>query len=150
MSTPTPVPPYGAETQVCPECGCRNVQRYVWAEVNTGSFAGDVDPDEFYCPDCDEAGRDQPTAVVPLEDWLAGRAQPGVPAMDPLALEGWLQTAIEFARDHDDDCPHERVEVTTFSDVGILSGNRGLVLRFEDGSEFQVSIVQSQAARGDR
>lgn len=34
--------------------------------------------------------------------------------------------------------------VTTFENEGVLTGNEGVVLRFADGSEFQVSIVQSR------
>ena len=33
--------------------------------------------------------------------------------------------------------------IRTFADAGVLSDNAGLVIRLGDGSEFQVSIVQS-------
>lgn len=35
------------------------------------------------------------------------------------------------------------VSVTTFADAGVMTYNRGLVLRLGDGSEFQITIVQS-------
>ena len=34
--------------------------------------------------------------------------------------------------------------VSTFDGVGLMTSNRGLVLRMADGSEFQVSIVRSR------
>ena len=38
--------------------------------------------------------------------------------------------------------------VRTFADVGVLTGNRGVVVTMKDGSEFQLTIVQSRQARG--
>jgi hypothetical protein len=35
-------------------------------------------------------------------------------------------------------------EISTFDEVGMLSNNTGLVIATEDGSEFQVTIVQSK------
>ena len=32
----------------------------------------------------------------------------------------------------------------SFEDGGILTWNRGVILRFEDGTEFQLTIVQSK------
>ena len=32
----------------------------------------------------------------------------------------------------------------TFEDMGIMTRNKGVVIRFEDGSEFQVTIVRSR------
>ena len=34
-------------------------------------------------------------------------------------------------------------EVTTFRDAGVLTDNRGLVLAFPNGQEFQITIVES-------
>ena len=42
----------------------------------------------------------------------------------------------------DDDCPIKKVR--SFSEAGVLTGNEGLVLSLEDGSEFQLTIVQSK------
>ena len=43
----------------------------------------------------------------------------------------------------------EQVEqIRTFEDSGVLTRNRGLVITMNDGSEFQVTIVQSRNARG--
>ena len=38
--------------------------------------------------------------------------------------------------------------VRTFEDVGVLTGDRGVVVTLTDGSEFQLTIVMSRAARG--
>ena len=38
--------------------------------------------------------------------------------------------------------------VDTFENAGILTRNRGLVIRLRNGAEFQVTIVQSQEAEG--
>jgi hypothetical protein len=39
-------------------------------------------------------------------------------------------------------------QVDTFEHAGILTRNRGLVVRLRNGAEFQVEIVQSQEADG--
>jgi len=38
-------------------------------------------------------------------------------------------------------------QISSFQEAGICSGNKGLVITMEDGSEFQVTIVQSREAR---
>lgn len=42
----------------------------------------------------------------------------------------------------EDDCPIKRVH--SFAEAGLMTGNEGLVLSLEDGSEFQLTIVQSR------
>ena len=52
--------------------------------------------------------------------------------------------------DYPDDLPEELSAVSharTFEDVGVLTNSAGLVLRMTDGSEFQITIVQSRQAR---
>ena len=49
-------------------------------------------------------------------------------------LYGFLQRLVDVA---------ELGKVRTFEDAGLLTGNRGVVVRMVDGSEFQISIVQS-------
>ena len=39
--------------------------------------------------------------------------------------------------------PEDDVEVRTYEDAGVLTHNKGLVLRLPDGSEFQVTVVKS-------
>lgn len=51
-----------------------------------------------------------------------------------------LRDALEFAFEEETfpvDCAR------TFEESGVLTGNRGLVVRLEDGSEFQLTVVQS-------
>ena len=38
--------------------------------------------------------------------------------------------------------------VETFEEVGILTNDAGLVVTMKDGSEFQLTVVQSRRARG--
>jgi len=39
------------------------------------------------------------------------------------------------------------VSVVTFADSGVMTGNAGVVVTLHDGSEFQVSVVQSKGGR---
>ena len=41
----------------------------------------------------------------------------------------------------------QHVQVRSFRDEGVLTSNAGIVVTLEDGSEFQVTIVQSERAR---
>ena len=45
--------------------------------------------------------------------------------------------------------PLAGMDVHTFAEQGILTQNRGLVLRFPDGAEFQLTLVQSVRAERD-
>ncbi len=38
----------------------------------------------------------------------------------------------------------ELIRVESFADSGVLTDNDGLVLRFRDGSEWQLSLIQSR------
>jgi hypothetical protein len=42
------------------------------------------------------------------------------------------------------DALRELIRVESFADAGVLTDNDGLVLRFRDGSEWQLSLVQSR------
>lgn len=42
----------------------------------------------------------------------------------------------------------EIAECATFADRGLMTSNRGLVLTLADGSEFQLTVVQSRGAKG--
>ena len=37
----------------------------------------------------------------------------------------------------------ESIDIRSFEDVGLLTSNEGLVVRFDDGTEAQVTIVRS-------
>ena len=45
----------------------------------------------------------------------------------------------ELMADHD-----QILRVQTFEAAGVLTTNNGLVIRTEDGSEFQITIIQSR------
>jgi hypothetical protein len=69
--------------------------------------------------------------------------------MERVLLE--LFEEVSWIEEDDDEmtvaAPRELVgleEAGTFASHGLLSGNRGLVLRLADGSEFQITIVQSR------
>ncbi len=59
--------------------------------------------------------------------------------MNEAEFQEWLQEAIEDFTSPLDDSPR----VKSFSSAGVLTRNAGLVVRFSDGTEFQVTIVQS-------
>jgi len=54
--------------------------------------------------------------------------------------EATMQETIADALYEQDDIASAR----TFEDVGVLTLNAGLVVRTSDGSEFQITIVQSR------
>jgi hypothetical protein len=58
-------------------------------------------------------------------------------------MEDLIRTAIEH---EDEGCGTESEVkgVSTFDESGMLTRNNGLVVRIKDGSEFQVTIVQSE------
>jgi hypothetical protein len=69
--------------------------------------------------------------------------------MDEQQMEdGLVNCVTEFWPDYreDDNDTTEPVpsSVRTFSSLGILTKNKGLVVRMSDGSEFQLTIVQSK------
>lgn len=60
--------------------------------------------------------------------------------MNEKQMEAWLSEAIiELANEET-----KVVRVSTYDDVGMLTMNKGLVVRFKDGDEFQICIVQSE------
>lgn len=57
---------------------------------------------------------------------------------------------VEFIRqllDSTDEIGVARLD--TFEEAGMLTHNEGLVLRLDDGSEFQITVVQSAGAEDD-
>lgn len=64
------------------------------------------------------------------------------PRMDDEKVEDLVRFLLE---DHDTDDWEATVNrVETFSDAGVLTTNRGLVVAFADGSEFQLTIARSR------
>jgi len=68
--------------------------------------------------------------------------------MNEERFESLLATMLEEHADLDENDDDVVVaEVVTFRDAGVLTYDRGLVVRMVDGSEFQVTLVQSRGAR---
>ena len=76
--------------------------------------------------------------------------------MTEKTLETALHILLEMIAAYDDENagdfeeemrPFRDCAVDTYERAGILTNNRGLVVRMTDGSEFQVTIVQSRASR---
>jgi len=59
--------------------------------------------------------------------------------MNEIEMETMLYETLQ-----DEDMVPEVASVRTFEEAGVLAGNRGVVVRCTDGSEFQVTIVQSR------
>lgn len=55
-------------------------------------------------------------------------------------IEAWQGPMV--SEDGEKESDVERTE--TFQEAGMLSNNKGLIVRLEDGSEFQITIVRSR------
>lgn len=65
--------------------------------------------------------------------------------MTPREFEKWLAEAINAeAAEQADEGEDPIRAVDTYEEAGILTSDRGLVVRFEDGSEIQVTLVLSR------
>lgn len=74
--------------------------------------------------------------------------------MNAPELQDLLRDLLEeliFARDDEDDPLAELAErtegirqIATYDDVGMMTTDKGFVVECDDGTEFQVSIVQSK------
>jgi hypothetical protein len=62
--------------------------------------------------------------------------------MDEFEMQEVLQDSLEHAAEDE----HKIKHIMTFQRAGLLTRNKGLVLTLHDGSEFQVTIVQSKFA----
>ena len=59
--------------------------------------------------------------------------------MNDIDIETMLYELLQ-----DEEYAPEITKVRTFEEAGVLTSNRGVVVRADDGSEFQISIVQSR------
>jgi len=71
--------------------------------------------------------------------------------MIPEAVQEFFEEAlgVSIGQLEDDevtvpDALRELIRVESFADAGVLTDNDGLVLRFQNGREFQLSIIQSK------
>lgn len=64
--------------------------------------------------------------------------------MDENALVELIGDALWSLADEDEDLAESLRSADKFSDTGLLTNDAGLLIRFEDGSEFQVTVVKSR------
>lgn len=64
--------------------------------------------------------------------------------MSETEMQNWLTEAIDLQCEANEEEP---ADVRTFEEAGVLTMNKGLVVRLPDGSEFQLTIVRSRSAR---
>jgi len=64
-------------------------------------------------------------------------------------LESILRAALEEIQEleEDDKIIQSIQKIRTYEESNVLSGNRGLVIDFKDGSQFQVTIAKSHYER---
>ncbi|MCG3180941.1 MAG: hypothetical protein BIFFINMI_03306 [Phycisphaerae bacterium] len=83
------------------------------------------------------------------------KPEPKETAMNETEFQNALKTLLEEVGFMDDEdradagLPDELAttgRIDTFEEAGVLTKNAGMVVRMKDGSEFQVTIVQSQEA----
>lgn len=58
-------------------------------------------------------------------------------------MEDYLAEAIDLRNDDHDHDLDRNIRILTYEEAGVLTTNRGLVLRTPEGDEFQVTIVRS-------
>lgn len=78
-----------------------------------------------------------------LQDTLVNAIQDILDAREEVEGEEDDITLADIARDMVSDF-EDLAHVTTYDRAGLLTTNAGIVLRFGDGSAFQISIVQSR------
>lgn len=75
----------------------------------------------------------------------------GDPELADLGLDGAAECAeLAVLKDGDDDEDASLTDIAsalTFEDHGVLTSNRGIVLDLTDGSQFQITIVQSRRSQ---
>jgi len=59
--------------------------------------------------------------------------------MNDIDIETMLYELLQ-----DEEAVPEIAKVRTFEEAGVLTRNRGVVVRTDDGSEFQICVVQSR------
>jgi hypothetical protein len=59
-------------------------------------------------------------------------------------MQEWLAETIDMRNSDEDFDLVENTRILTFEEAGLLTRNKGLVLRTPDGDEFQITIVKSR------
>lgn len=81
-----------------------------------------------------------------LQDALLSLLQNVLDAREEIEGEGDDISLADIARDMVSET-EGLAHATTYERAQLLTSNQGLVLRMDDGSEFQISIVQSRQGR---
>lgn len=63
--------------------------------------------------------------------------------MTELEFEDNLQRALEQVCPDDPDCGWGIMHIETFEEAGLLTNNRGLVVKLNNGQRFQLKIVEA-------
>ena len=72
-------------------------------------------------------------------------------SMTAAQFREWLAEAAWLQSEDEDEDESPQIETTeTFQEAGLLTHDEGVVIELEDGSEFQVTVVQSKRAVKDR
>ncbi len=79
---------------------------------------------------------------------LADEAAPPVEKATDRTIEGILMELLDGACDGEDFPEMTNSRCQAFEDAGLLTTDNGVVLKLDNGSEFQISIIQSRRARG--
>lgn len=149
----------GEDEYACTLCGSRNVDWEQYPSMAPG-FADDI---VEHCPDC------HATATTSTFDGVTTIRRPAPqpsPAGSGAGLEcehtaDALDDEPSAATDHEiadairialigaqitDDDELYAESAPTFADAGVLTYNAGFVLRLNDGSEYQITVVKSRDA----
>ena len=59
-------------------------------------------------------------------------------------LQNGLRELIDGTASDDDDILWENLRIHTFDEAGVMTRDAGLVITLPDGTEFQLTIVQSR------
>jgi hypothetical protein len=59
-------------------------------------------------------------------------------------MENHLAECIDLRNEEDDYDLERNIRILTYEEAGVMTRNKGLVLRTPDGDEFQITIVKSQ------
>lgn len=77
------------------------------------------------------------------------RLEAGLQETLQLIAYGDLEGAGAFETDAEGNLPLEIEEALNFEDAGIMTYNKGIVIRTRDGAEFQLTIVQSRRGENE-
>lgn len=83
--------------------------------------------------------------VITLTAWNSPKVapEPQQPKIDPLRIARYYQSLLDSGKFESRAALARFLGVTTFDAAGVLTSNKGLVVRLGSGQEFQITIVDS-------